>query len=374
MPDPTVEKRPVLLIGNHQLLALDLGPLVREFLAEKGFSPRGLAHPLSFPDVLSEMFADGAQPTADSPGLLDALGLPFELRSAARASLEAANALSDESNGKSATNSDVPNPMGARPDGDIGVAENFGLGGTFTKWGAVPVTPRNFIGLLSRGEAILLFPGGAKEACHGPMDKYRVMWPEKTDFVRAAAKYNAIVVPFGSVGCADNVSYIPQDLGPLEPFRSALPLPMRGLEPPQNSGNSINEKIKGGGLMPVSETLESGLGFPALMPKLALSQQDAAGFGDRMYLSFGEPVDLRDINHKDREACEQVYGQVQKAVEGEIAWLLEKRTQDPYRDFLRRQAYERIANLDPVPRKIRAGPLKGEDLRSCGRRAPSFEL
>ena len=35
----------VLLVGNHQLFAADLGPLVREFLVAKGALPRGLAFP-----------------------------------------------------------------------------------------------------------------------------------------------------------------------------------------------------------------------------------------------------------------------------------------------------------------------------------------
>ena len=43
VPDPKALGRPVILVGNHQLFALDLGPLVREFLIEKGYSPRGAA-------------------------------------------------------------------------------------------------------------------------------------------------------------------------------------------------------------------------------------------------------------------------------------------------------------------------------------------
>lgn len=34
------------------------------------------------------------------------------------------------------------------------------------KVGAVPVTPRNMIKLLKAGDAVLLYPGGAKEALH----------------------------------------------------------------------------------------------------------------------------------------------------------------------------------------------------------------
>lgn len=34
------------------------------------------------------------------------------------------------------------------------------------KFGAVPVTPRNMLKLLRAGEAVLLYPGGVKEALH----------------------------------------------------------------------------------------------------------------------------------------------------------------------------------------------------------------
>lgn len=39
---------PVLLVGNHQTLAFDLGVLIDEVLREKGVLMRGLAHPLAF--------------------------------------------------------------------------------------------------------------------------------------------------------------------------------------------------------------------------------------------------------------------------------------------------------------------------------------
>jgi len=393
VPDPAAIGRPVILVGNHQLLALDLGPLVVEFLVEKGFAPRGLAHPINFPDVISELISDSTAFPAEPErlGPLDALGLPFELRATARASLEAAQALSggEQRDSRAAAPPMLrrrPSEAGSTSTGgggssssssstsNNGVEENFGLNGGFAKWGAVPVTPRNFIDLLARGEAILLFPGGTREACHGPYDKYKLFWPEKTDFVRAAAKYNAIVVPFGSVGSADNVQFIPQDWGALEPLRMALPGPLRGGSPDKPTASPFSLAVKSGGLMPVSESLQTPPSFPGVVPRLPTASQDAPGFGDRFYFSFGKPVDLSDINPKDRESCDAVYEELQHAVEGEISWLLQARTRDPYRDFLRRQAYERIANLDNAPRTVGGGPLKGGEIRSCGRRAPSFPL
>lgn len=40
--------RPMLLVGNHQTFALDLGLFVEQIVRERGFLPRGLAHPAIF--------------------------------------------------------------------------------------------------------------------------------------------------------------------------------------------------------------------------------------------------------------------------------------------------------------------------------------
>eukprot|EP00933_Yihiella_yeosuensis_P021264 TRINITY_DN16868_c0_g1_i1.p1 TRINITY_DN16868_c0_g1~~TRINITY_DN16868_c0_g1_i1.p1 ORF type:complete len:910 (-),score=173.94 TRINITY_DN16868_c0_g1_i1:106-2814(-) len=358
IPDPSEIGRPVILVGNHQLLALDLGPLVREFLIEKGFAPRGLAHPVNFPEVMADMISSRPE-EPESRGLLDSVGIPFELRAAAKASLEAAANL--VGNGDSSRSS-LPFNVRARQAAagsdsrEVGAGENFGLGGGFAKWGAVPVTPRNFYSLLQRNEAVLLFPGGAREACHGPGEKYQLFWPEKTDFVRLAARFNAIIVPFGGVGSADNVTIQErrQDQSK-QPGRNGL-------------------KVEGGGFLPVSEALQEPLGFPNVFPRLPPAGQTSPGVGDRFYFSFGNPVDLGGLDPKDKEACDATYGKIRADVESEIAWLLQQRVKDPYRDFVKRQVFERVANLDDTSRKVKGGPLKGEVLHSCGRRAPSFEL
>mmetsp|Transcript_98223 Transcript_98223/g.174876 ORF Transcript_98223/g.174876 Transcript_98223/m.174876 type:complete len:700 (-) Transcript_98223:6-2105(-) len=294
---PTPEElngRPVLLVGNHQLFGLDLGPLVREFLLDRGVIARGLAY----------------------PGAMRRRG----------------------------NNQEAPT-------------------GQFRTFGAVTVSPRNIFKLLQKGEMVLLFPGGVKEALHGPGDEYKLFWPTKTDFVRVAARFNAVVVPFGGVGADDNAQILGTS-GDLRETLSTLPFMPRPRE----------EEEQQGGLMPVSESLAERPSFPFLAPQLRPASSDAAGFGDRCYFSFGEPVDLQQVDSKDRAACGEAYAQIQEAVRREIAWLLEARRKDPYRDLLRRQLYERAANLETVSRRISAGPLQGEMIRSYGRRAPSFPI
>ena len=290
VPTPEqVGNRPVLLVGNHQLVGSDLGPLVREFLVDRGVLARGLAYP-------------GAMRSREGRG-------PPQ----------------------------------------------------FQRFGAVPVSPRNIFKLLQRGEMVLLFPGGIREALHGPGEDYQLFWPSKTDFVRVAARFDAVVVPFGGIG-ADDSAQVLANVGELrKKAEEVVPFMAR------------SEK-RSGGLMPVSESLEGGLGFPLIAPRLVPATQTAPGFGDRFYFSFGKPVDLKDINPKDRSACAKAYDEIRSAVEQELVWLQEARKQDPYRDFAKRQLYERVAALEGPSRRIPAGPLKGELVKSYAKRAPSFEI
>jgi len=359
VPDLEASGRPILFVGNHQLLALDLAPLIREFLLEKGFAPRGLAHPINFPEFFSEIVKQADAPIASS-SLLDAFGMPFELRSAIQASSRAVESLLQGGEAEATRQDSGPKPD---PDEQQQVPSFIGVP-NFSDWGAVPVKPRTFYQLLQRGDPVLLFPGGALEACHGPTDKYKLFWPRKTDFVRAAARFNALVVPFGGVGIADNFRYNAPEANILRAFTPRGP----------DVDNVPNLMKQREGMFPVSEALQAPVQFPDVFPRLQPAMQAAPGFGDRLYFSFGSPIDLKGLDPKDKEACAGAYKEIQQAVEGEIAWLLEARVKDPFRDFLKRQAYERIADMDRRPREVKAGPSKGGVVRSYGTRAPSFPV
>lgn len=47
------------------------------------------------------------------------------------------------------------------------------------EFGAVPVSPFTCHRLLSNGEAVLLFPGGVREAYKRRGEEYQLFWPEK---------------------------------------------------------------------------------------------------------------------------------------------------------------------------------------------------
>jgi pimeloyl-ACP methyl ester carboxylesterase len=139
VPSPQ-EGRPVLLVGNHQLFGADLSILVDEFLRDRDLLIRGLAHPVA---TNAPSLVDGAQQQGPrpSPNWWD----------------------------------DGRQRRGFNGNGD----ESF-----FQKFGAVEVTPRNFIRLLQRDECVLLFPGGVRESNHGRGENNKLFWPEETDFVQ----------------------------------------------------------------------------------------------------------------------------------------------------------------------------------------------
>ncbi len=78
----------------------------------------------------------------------------------------------------------------------------------YFEYGFVEVTPRNYYHLMETGQAALLFPGGVREAFHGRSEAYKLFWPEKVDFVRIAAKFNATIIPLSGIGAADSVSIL----------------------------------------------------------------------------------------------------------------------------------------------------------------------
>lgn len=50
---------------------------------------------------------------------------------------------------------------------------------------------------------VLLFPGGAREVNKKVGQEYQLFWKESADFVRLAARCDAIIVPFAAVGADD---------------------------------------------------------------------------------------------------------------------------------------------------------------------------
>lgn len=268
-------KKPLLFVGNHQLFGQDLGLIATELLEERGIFPRGLAHPIVF-----DGFAGGGDEQA--------------VRKQRRRW---------EFNEDSQFEADL-----------------------FTMFGAVKVSPRNFYRLLQTNQTVLLFPGGVKEALHGKGEEYQLFWPEKTDFIRLAAKFNATIVPLSAIGAADSADIL-LDASEL-------------LKLPFGIGDSLNNFSSSA----TSARYDAASEDEIFIPPLAVPKQ----FPARHYFLFGKAFDTSALDPKNQDACRDVYKAIQEEVKDDIKALLEARKDDPYAfDGVRRTSYRRVFGKDP---------------------------
>jgi hypothetical protein len=236
-------------------------------LLEKGIPVRGLAHPVIF---------------QDSPG-------------------------SDELGGR------IP-----------GIRESAGTGGggpstlNFRMFGAVMVTPRNYYRVLQSGQNALLFPGGVREVFHGKDDAYKLFWPEKVDFVRTAARFNATIIPVSAVGMADSLNIL---LDPSE----VTSLPFIGERAKKFAENVTAARFD---RKNVDETF---------LPPIV-----APGLPSRNYFVFGKPFQTSELNPKDRIDCEEVYANIQDEMKRGFDDVLRARKKDPFMQPAPRLLYERV--------------------------------
>ena len=194
--------------------------------------------------------------------------------------------------------------------GEGGDGERRGGGGAggfvdYETFGAVPVSGRALFQLLKRGEPALLYPGGVREAFKSTKagESYKLFWPEGTsDFARVAARFGATIVPVAAVGAEESFEMI-LDADEL------LALPV--------VGDRLRESAKSA---PVGRAGERFVG-PLSVPTLP----------DRFYFCFGRPIETDAVDASDAAACEELYSEVQRELEGDLAWLLARRTEDPYR-------------------------------------------
>ncbi|CBJ48930.1 conserved unknown protein [Ectocarpus siliculosus] len=184
--------RPIIFVGNHQLLALDLGVIVERLFSERQILARGLAHPIVFMGRTTPRALDG---------VVDGV-----VKSSEEQSMNE-NGEMNSSNSNNVSKGEIKDSaadgQGKGKAGETQGKDENGMQTFFTKFGAVPVSPRNMYRLLKRGDNVLLFPGGVSEAYHRKGEDYKLFWPEKAEFVRLAVASDAIIVPFSAIGVAD---------------------------------------------------------------------------------------------------------------------------------------------------------------------------
>ncbi|ERN16884.1 hypothetical protein AMTRI_Chr02g264470 [Amborella trichopoda] len=248
------DEGPVLFVGYHMLMGLELSPLVGEILREKKILLRGLAHPL--------LFSKRSESSTQDPSSFDAI-------------------------------------------------RNFG---------GVPVSPSNIFKLLSRKAHVLLYPGGVREALHRKGEEYQLFWPERSEFVRMAAKFGATIVPFGVVGEDDIVELVVDynDLMSFPPARDFI-----------KQGNKEHVRLR---TDVTGELANQDMYCPGLLPKIP----------GRFYYLFGKPIETRErkAELRDKEEAHKLYVYIKSEVENIMSFLRKKREEDPYRSLLPRALYQ----------------------------------
>lgn len=180
--------------------------------------------------------------------------------------------------------------------------------------GTVPASARAFYSLLSAGERVLLFPGGAREVCRRRGEEYKLLWSENPEFVRPAAKFDALIVPFAAVGADDECTTV---------------MDGQELQNIPGIGNIVRNALDGSGfdrdnLMPISAP-------PTL---------------DRYYFEFMEPVDMRDVDPRDSRQCKNIYEDMKNTIKDGVQTLLDRRENDPKRTIWARIADDTLSGFD----------------------------
>ncbi|XP_071730601.1 phytyl ester synthase 1, chloroplastic-like [Rutidosis leptorrhynchoides] len=258
------DEGPVLIVGNHMLLAFDVFPLVAEFVREKKIMLHGLTHP--------EIFHINP--------LLNFFIIP--------------------------------------------------LTDFIKNSGAIPVSGRNFYTSLQRKKHILLYPGGIREAMHRKGEAGKLFWPEKQEFVRMAVRFGATIVPYGGVG-EDDILDLHTDY---DDFKRNLIY--NWLVNEYNKGRTnLREGMEG-------ELADQQFHIPLFKFKIP----------GRLYFKFGKPIRTKGMEHMstNEDFCQKLYSQIKCDVEKNVAYLLEKREEDPCRGVVERILWQLVYGFeDQVP-------------------------
>ncbi|GAA5082774.1 lysophospholipid acyltransferase family protein [Nocardia iowensis] len=193
-----------------------------------------------------------------------------------------------------------------------GLAENVliavpGLRHFLHRYGAVRGTRGNCLALLKRGDAVIVFPGGGREAVRRKNEKYVLKWEGRTGFARMAIEAGAPIVPIAMIGVDDAYDIVIDGDHPL-------------LRP-------LRWTVEALGLNPeLTPPLLRGLG-PTAIPR-----------PERFYFSAGAPIDpapWRDAEDLG-SAAKELRDVVRKALEEELKFLFAERARDSGRTLLGR--------------------------------------
>lgn len=201
------------------------------------------------------------------------------------------------------------------------------LGPLFEKFGAVPASATNLARLLKAREAVLLFPGGAREVNKRKGEEYRLFWSEQPGLIRLAARTNAVIVPFAALG-GDEAFELGMDTseilenpltGPLvqSVYERLFPDLAKSLDEvscgrcgmaPRTHGCMRLANSPLGGCAQVVPPLTRLRGTPLLTPVPVPSPK-------RLYFTFRPPIDPLALGAaRDPSRCAAAYQAVQESI------------------------------------------------------------
>jgi 1-acyl-sn-glycerol-3-phosphate acyltransferase len=138
--------------------------------------------------------------------------------------------------------------------------------------GGIIGDPRVCSALMENGNDLLVFPGGAYEACKTKAESYKLMWKERYGFIKLAATYGYTIMPVAFVGPDEFYSHRIEGQDIPNTLMGKL---MRNL-------GVLNDNTRTDILPPIPSGV---LGI--LIPK-----------PHPVYIQFGEAVDLSDFEGK----------------------------------------------------------------------------
>jgi 1-acyl-sn-glycerol-3-phosphate acyltransferase len=168
--------------------------------------------------------------------------------------------------------------------------------------GAVPASPEACARLPQASEAILVFPGGAREVSKRKGEKYRLVWGSRLGFARLAIEHACTVVPFCCVGVEDAFDIV-LDADEIMASRFGRALTRLGLR-----RDLVWPIVKGIG--------------PTPLPR-----------PERQYFRFAPPIETASYERRADDAgrCGELRDRVKGAIEASIEDVLAERETDPDR-------------------------------------------
>ena len=159
------------------------------------------------------------------------------------------------------------------------------------RMGMVEASRSNCAKLMEGRQHILVYPGGTREICKKKGEEYKLLWNDRTGFVRMALEYGYDIIPVAAVG-AEEAFTIVKDSDEIMQSSLGKFLKWSGI---------ADKYLKGGALIP---PLVKGIGN-SIFPR-----------PERLYFSFGKRISTR--RYKKRFEEEEVQLMFRKKVEDSL--------------------------------------------------------